>query len=184
MKKFSSDKTLKIFKTKKNFKIAQWKKEEDEIFLEILSTKKRNKWKLLLNILTNKSYNECNARYRFLKNQYTKGRWTKQEDEKIISLVNCFGKNWKLISKVIKNRLNKQIRSRFTEHLDENLNKSNFSLQEDNKILELFSNFQNKFRGNIFKHYFINRTTKSLSNRLKFLLRNRIDISDKFQWNV
>lgn len=164
----------KLFKIKKNYQITEWRKDEDEFLLKILSKKKRNKWSFLLKTLQNRTQKECLSRFKSLNNKYVKGRWTQEEDEKLLNLVENFGKNWKLISKVLKNRSNKQIRTRFADHLDEKVNKTKFSEAEDLKLIDLYANQENKFCASIFKKHFSDRTAKDLKNRLDYLIRNNM----------
>jgi len=85
--------------------------------------------------LDNKSGNECQKRYKYLNEFLKKGKWTKEEDERLISLVNIFGKNWKMISKIFKTRTNRQIRIRYCELFDENLVQKNYFSKEENKLI-------------------------------------------------
>lgn len=66
------------------------------------------------------------------------GRFTKEEDDKIIEAYKLYGKNWTLIAKKIgTNRDYKQIRERYTQHLSKNMiyQKSNKSLRKNSSEL-------------------------------------------------
>lgn len=164
-------KANKIFWIKKLKRPNCWSSEEDQILVSTLSQKKRNKWKRVLELLRNKSKNECHARYNFLNTKYTKGRWNKEEDKKLIDLVNLYGKNWKLFSKLFLHRTNKQIRTRYSEYLDERLQKSKkFSQQEDELILRIYQTIK-CFCTSLYRKYFPSRSIKSLKRRLATILK-------------
>ena len=58
--------------------------------------------------------------------------WTQEEDEKIIQLVAEYGaKNWTRIAKHIPDRQGKQCRERWYNHLDPNINKGDWSGDEE-----------------------------------------------------
>ncbi|TKS77320.1 Serine/threonine-protein kinase [Collichthys lucidus] len=61
-----------------------------------------------------------------------KGYWSKEEDEKIVELVNKYGnKHWSLIASYLKGRVGKQCRERWHNHLDPLVKKSSWSDEED-----------------------------------------------------
>lgn len=51
-----------------------------------------------------------------------KNKWSSQEDQMVIAMVNLHGKNWGLISKNLHDRSGKQVRERYLNKLDPNLN--------------------------------------------------------------
>ena len=73
---------------------------------------KRNKWKYTALILTNKTPLQCYLRFILINPPIKKGRLLLLEVQKLKDLVSFFGKSWKLISKIMKNRSSKQIRNR------------------------------------------------------------------------
>ena len=61
-----------------------------------------------------------------------KGPWTEQEDKKLIELVEKFGaEKWAYISKFFPDRIGKQCRERWFNHLNPSVNKSSWSEEEE-----------------------------------------------------
>ena len=61
-----------------------------------------------------------------------KGPWTEQEDKKLIELVEKFGaEKWAYISKYFPDRIGKQCRERWFNHLNPSVNKSSWSDEEE-----------------------------------------------------
>jgi len=67
-----------------------------------------------------------------------KGAWTEEEDKILMTLVNETQgkKKWAIIAKQLPGRIGKQCRERWYNHLDPTVNKSAWSTEEDNIILE------------------------------------------------
>ena len=102
-----------------SFKKITWTEEEDKMLLESYKTFSRDsRWKLISAVLKIKSPNQCYRRYKTINPVFKKGRWSKEEDYLLLKLVNFFGRNWTFISKILKNRSNKQIRDRYEDHLN------------------------------------------------------------------
>jgi len=101
-----------------------------------------------------------------------KGNWGKEEDQLVLDLVAKFGKNWSLISKYIPSRTGKQIRDRYLNTLDSNINRERFSQEEDKKILELYLQYGTKW-SHIAK-FFEKRTGDMIKNRFYSTLRKKV----------
>jgi len=159
-----------IIKKKKQIKKEIWSKEEDDFLIEISKKIKKGKW-----IIASERFNlskspfDCYLRYKKISKVITKGKWTKAEDEKLISLYKTFGPNWKLISKIIGNRCNKQVRNRFIDYLDEKNSSKKFSSEEDQKLLKLYK--EHRLNRKPFMIAFPNRSYRKLRNRTIYLLR-------------
>ncbi|MBN3270386.1 MYBB protein, partial [Polyodon spathula] len=80
----------------------------------------------------------CQHRWlKVLNPDLVKGPWTKEEDEKVIELVNCYGtKQWASIAKHLKGRLGKQCRERWHNHLNPEVKKSSWTAEEDRIIYQ------------------------------------------------
>ena len=69
-----------------------------------------------------------------------KSSWNEEEDKTIINGVFTYGKKWSKISKILlPTRSAGQIRERYTNILDPELNKSKFTDDEDLTIINLFN---------------------------------------------
>ncbi|CAI2382054.1 unnamed protein product [Moneuplotes crassus] len=90
-----------------------WSERLDTILLGAYDQFPSN-WKKISNELgQKKTPDECRERYTALKLCNVKGRFTKEEDEKIIKGVEKYGKSWAIIAKQFINRTSKQIRDRY-----------------------------------------------------------------------
>lgn len=187
-KQNKNDKKQQIFKlTKKirNQKISKWTVDEDLILLDCEKKPKRNKWKICASKLKNKTPYQCYLRYKKINPNIKKGRWTEIEDKQVIELVNMFGKSWKSIAKIIKNRSNKQIRNRYEEHLCETLNKGLFTKEEDEKLIHLYKKYEKNWCE--YKKNFKDRSIKRIKGRIVFLIKRRkikeINLQNKIKHN-
>jgi hypothetical protein len=169
--KFLSE-TKKVFISTKIKKVNAWTKEEDEILLAQAEKYGYRHWKKIAYSLKNRSSIQCSARYKRIRPGLVKGNWGKEEDQLVLDLVTKFGKNWSLISKYIPSRTGKQIRDRYLNTLDSNINRERFSPDEDKKILELYLQYGTKW-SHIAK-FFEKRTGDMIKNRFYSTLRKKV----------
>jgi hypothetical protein len=133
-----------IFSINKISKNIQWNTTEDRILLENVIDKNRKSW-ITISKLLKKTRSQCYLRWKSINPQIKKGCWTKDEDNRLIRLFNGYGKKWRLIAKYFPNRYPQQIRDRYLNQLNPSLKKSNFTISEDYRILELFRKYGNKW---------------------------------------
>ncbi|XP_037396878.1 v-myb avian myeloblastosis viral oncogene homolog-like 2a isoform X2 [Pygocentrus nattereri] len=82
-----------------------------------------------------------------------KAKWTQEEDDNLISLVQKFGSNkWDYIAGCLPGRSEQECKYRFTAVLDPNLIKGTWTKEEDNKLIELVTKFGDKKWAKIAKH--------------------------------
>uniref|UniRef100_A0A2K5YP56 MYB proto-onco like 1 n=1 Tax=Mandrillus leucophaeus TaxID=9568 RepID=A0A2K5YP56_MANLE len=86
----------------------------------------------------NRSDFQCQHRWQKVLNpELIKGPWTKEEDQRVIELVQKYGpKRWSLIAKHLKGRIGKQCRERWHNHLNPEVKKSSWTEEEDRIIYE------------------------------------------------
>ncbi len=94
-------------------------------------------WKLIAAKVPGKNEVQCLHRWtKVLNPLLTKGPWTDEEDKKVAELVGKFGaKKWSLIAQHLPGRIGKQCRERWHNHLNPDINKQPWSLEEDRNIL-------------------------------------------------
>ena len=71
-----------------------------------------------------------------------KSKWSEEQDDLLISLVNKHGKTWTKISKYFNNKNCDQCRCRYRS-IDPSIKKGRWSIEEDSELLQaLFSNIE------------------------------------------
>ena len=129
----------------------RWSKEEDELLnrlCEQYPTASKD-WKLISSNFTNPPRTEyqCQQRWQKVLNpDLIKGPWTKEEDAKVIELVQKYGpKRWSLIAKHLRGRLGKQCRERWHNHLNPEIKKTAWTDSEDKLLFDLHTKMGNKW---------------------------------------
>ncbi|XP_029630531.1 v-myb avian myeloblastosis viral oncogene homolog-like 2b [Salmo trutta] len=112
---------------------VKWTQDEDDNLKALVQNRGPNDWKYIASILPNRSEHQCQHRWlKVLDPDLVKGPWTKEEDEKVIDLVNRYGnKQWAIVAKHLKGRLGKQCRERWHNHLNPDVKKSSWTAEED-----------------------------------------------------
>lgn len=99
--------------------------------------------------------------------------FTKTEDERIMELVERFGKkNWALISSFMNGRTAKQCRDRYCNYLIPGFFQGEWSKEEDELLLKLYK--ENGSKWSVIKNHFPKRSSNSLKNRWYYFLRKEI----------
>ena len=151
---------FQIFKIKNKKK---WTKEEDMLLIKLAEKHKEKHWKEISSNYLNKNALQCFSRYKRIRPGIVKGSWKKDEDDKILKLVQVYGKSWSKISKILVTRNGKQIRDRFINVLDPEIKKGKFTEEEDKLLIRLYLYYGPRW-ATICKHY-NNRTADMIKNR-------------------
>lgn len=112
---------------------VKWTQEEDDKLKALVQKLGPNDWKTIASCIPSHTEHQCQHRwFKVLDPELVKGPWTKEEDEKVIELVNLYGnKQWALVAKHLKGRLGKQCRERWHNHLNPSVKKSSWTAEED-----------------------------------------------------
>lgn len=154
------------FKQNKNRK--EWTKQEDNLILMLSKTlPRKDKWITIAKKINTKSPLECYRRLKSIDPKFKKGRWTAEEDLLLLKLVNGFGRSWNMISKIFKNRSNKQVKIRYDEYIDPKISADIFTAEEDALILKLYPEYLNKWSK--YQAHLPNRSQKRIKLRFGFL---------------
>ena len=126
-----------------------------------LNDSKKN-WKKISKVLKTKSPQQCVYRFKKLITKSLNVKWIRSEDIKLIELIENFGYDWDLFTKLL-NKPKDAIINRYKTKLDPKLKRSKFSDEEDNMIIKLYKKYGNKW----------NQICKFLPNRNSEMIKNR-----------
>jgi hypothetical protein len=163
-------------------KNSNWTEEEDRIITEKgKSCRNKKDWRILSNYLK-KDTDKCIRRFKVKNPLIKKGKWTKEEDQKLLDLMDIFGKNWTLISRLFTSRNPKQVKNRFENTLNPSLIKKKFSKEDDELIKKLYDLFGNKW--SMYLNYFPYCSIKRIKTRFMRIYitkkeKNRINYNNK-----
>ena len=151
-----------------------WSANEDKILIEKAREFNFKNWASVASFIPGRTAIQCSARYKRIQPGLIKGAWTKEEDELLIDLYNKLGKNWSSISKQMPQRTGKQIRDRFLNTLDNNLDRGKFRQEEDDLIIKWYKVYGNSW----------SKIAKKLKGRTGDMVKNRFYSSLKSKVNL
>jgi len=132
---------------KRRASMGKWTIAEDELLRKSVTENNAKNWKRIAQALPGRTDVQCLHRWqKVLKPGLIKGPWTPEEDAKVVLLVKKYGqKKWSTIATELKGRLGKQCRERWYDHLDPNINKSEWTEEEDLIIMKVHGEKGNKW---------------------------------------
>ena len=188
---FSNKKDYKSNKNKEIKKPNFWTEEEDKILKEKAKEFNYKNWKSIANFIPGKNFIQCSARFRRIRPGLIKGAWGIEEDSKLISLYEKYGRNWAAISKEMNQRTGKQIRDRFLNSLDTRYKRGKFSEEEDKMILKYHKIYGNQWAkiakkiktrtGDMIKNRFYSSLQKDIKSNKNFLKKKRKKTTKKYK---
>lgn len=146
----------------------------DKKLLELVKQFGESSWNRVSKIM-HKSEIKCHKRYLVLSNrqEMASASWSKEEDAKLTSLVLANGaKDWTKIANQLPGRIGKQCRERWHHHLNPNVIKKKWTLEEDTRIVRLY--FKYKTRWSEIARHVEGRTDNQIKNRFNSNLKKRL----------
>jgi len=160
---------------KKTF-TKEWTKEEHDLLYNEYFKKGNKNIKYLYNLLQTKSIQQINYRIKKIELKNKVRTFTRQDDLKIIELVEIYGLNWVVIANNFPGFKAEALEERYYNKLDPKLKRTKFSEEEDEKIINLYLKFGNNWKE--ISNYFEDRNANMIKNRFYSFLKKKKNIQN------
>ena len=168
-------------RTQARSKNPNWTQEEDKFLSELISKQPEPKWQEIARYFPGKGAHQVADRWaKVLNPSLVKGSWTYDEDAQIVKWVSENGpKNWGALAALLPGRISKQCRERWHNHLSPNVNKNDWTPEEDQILID-----RQKKLGNKWSQIAMDlpgRTDNAVKNRWNSSLKRRLERIERGQ---
>ena len=167
--------------SKKLLASTLWTEQEDLLLEKLMNENPLIDGEELCKHFSGKSVKQILDRWsKVLDPKMVKGSWTREEDEIIMQFVAEVGaKNWATLAEKLPGRVGKQCRERWVNHLNPNLNKDPWTVEEDQQLINLHATMGNCWTK--IASFFPGRTDNNIKNRWNTTLKKRLERLEKGQ---
>lgn len=166
----------RVSKTKKRGR-GNWTREDDELLQKAVAKFDARRWKEIAkhafgHTFPQRTAVQCRQRWKsVLDGSLVKGRWTKEEDERLVELVGRIGSRkikWAVIAKDMPGRLGKQCRERWYSYLAPDVVTDPYTEEEEATILRLHKIFGTAWSK--MREHLPGRTDNSIKNQYHIII--------------
>ena len=158
----------------KDIYTKEWTNEENDILIQQYFKLGNKNLRKLSELIKTKSTQQINYRIKKIELKSKMRTFTRQDDLKIIELVEIYGTNWELISKNFPDFTAEMLEERYNNKLDPKLKRTKFTEEEDEKIVALYSKYGNNWKE--IASYFPDRNANMIKNRFYSFLKKKNNI--------
>ena len=159
----------------KDIYTKEWTNEENDILIQQYFKLGNKNLRKLSELIQTKSTQQINYRIKKLELKSKMRTFTRQDDLKIIELVEIYGTNWELVSKNFPYFTAEMLEERYNNKLDPKLKRTKFTEEEDEKIVALYSKYGNNWKE--IASYFPDRNANMIKNRFYSFLKKKNNIN-------
>lgn len=106
--------------------------EEDQILINNASDSRQNDWEKISSLLHDRTPRQCRERWnKFLSSNINNIKWTKDEDDLLLSLINIYGIKWAKIASTMKGKSRINVKNRYKQLISQN---SKLHIQSQNEL--------------------------------------------------
>ncbi|EGN96827.1 hypothetical protein SERLA73DRAFT_161809 [Serpula lacrymans var. lacrymans S7.3] len=149
-----------------------WTTKEDELLAQAIAIHGEiDNWKAVAAYVPGRSNKACRKRWlHSLSPNVKKSAWTPEEDHALVELYRIHSTKWAIIARHIPGRTDDACSKRYREALDPTLKRDEWTVEEDSKLLEVYSRLGGKW-GQV--GHELQRSGLACRNRWRLLERKR-----------